>query len=175
MKSTNNGSLNKINQCVLSIPGGSDIVMNNLPDVSDSKSANYNNEAIIGRSFPLYTYAYSGDRVINLQMHFFVVNDGDARQNLNQLRLIQSAVYPREGSGGAPFSPPPVCNLKIGQLLGSQSLCVILSSYSVKYPTDVAWDLNLMVPFRFDVDTSWLVVYTSSELPNASRIVSSGR
>jgi hypothetical protein len=174
MKSTNSGSLNPINQCKLTI-SGTDIVMNNLPEISDTKSANYNNEGIIGRSFPFYTYYYSGDRVINIQIHFFIVEKGDAQKNLNYLRLIQSAAYPRAGSGGAPFSPPEVCSFQCGQLLGNQPLCLILTSYSVKFPTEVAWDENLLVPFRFDVDTSWLTVYTSSDLPNNSRIISSGR
>jgi hypothetical protein len=175
MKSTSSGKLNDISQCKVSIPGGKPIIMNNLPEISDSKSANYNNEGIIGRSFPLYTYYYSGDRVINMQMHFFIVQEGDAEKNLNNLRLIQSAVYPRPGSGGAPFAPPPVCQIECGQLLGNQALCVILTSYSVKFPTEVAWDENLLVPFRFDVDTSWLTVYTSSDLPENDRIISSGR
>ena len=175
MKSTNSGKLNPIQQCNLSIPGGKPIVMNNLPDISDSKSANYNNEGIIGRSFPLYTYYYSGDRVINMQIHFFIVNKDDALVNLNALRLIQSAVYPRPGSGGAPFAPPPVCSIQCGQLLGSQPLCVILTSYSVRFPTEVAWDEKLLVPFRFDVDTSWLTVYTSDDLPSNDRIITSGR
>lgn len=173
-KATNNGSLTKISQCVVTI-SGQPIILNNLPDISDSKSAVYNNESIIGRSFPMYTYAHSGDRTINFQFHFFAVDSGDVRTNLGYLRLIQSAAYPQKGSGGIPYTPPTVCTIQCGQLLGDQPLCVILQSYSVKFPTDVAWDENLMVPFRFDVDTSWLTAYTSTELPNADRIISSGR
>ena len=66
MKATNNGSLVTVPDCEIKIPGasfnGSDygvIPLNNLPDISDAKTAVYNGENIIGRSFPLYTYSYS--------------------------------------------------------------------------------------------------------------------
>jgi hypothetical protein len=58
-----------------------------LPEISDSKSAIYNNEPIIGRSFPLYTYSHSGDRSLNIQLHFFVVDVDDAVKNLGYLRI----------------------------------------------------------------------------------------
>ena len=180
MKATNNGSLAPINNCTINIPGAGNIILNNLPDISDSKTAIYNNEAIIGRSFPLYTYSHSGDRTISMQLHFFVVDQSDILTNLKYLRWIQSAVYPRQGDGSAPFTPPPVCQLQCGSLLGDQPLCCVLQSYSVKFPTEVAWDANAsgkstFIPFRFDMDTSWLAVYTSSDLPYQDRIVSSGR
>ena len=54
MKSTTSGILNPINECYIDI-SGQKIIMNNLPDISDTKSAVYNQEGIIGRSFPLYT------------------------------------------------------------------------------------------------------------------------
>jgi hypothetical protein len=179
MKATNNGSLVDIPQCQITIAGRT-ITLKSLPDISDSKSAIYNNEAIIGRSFPLYTYSHSGDRSLNIQLHFFVVDPADAKTNLGYLRLIQSAVYPRPG---APFLPPPVCQLSIGYLLSGnpdggekpQPLCCVLQSYSVKFPTEVAWQADTFCPFRFDVDTSWLVVYTSSDLPYQNRIMTSGR
>ncbi len=182
MKATNSGKLNEIPDCIIKIPGAGgggldgEIKLNNLPDISDSKSAVYNTEAIMGRSFPLYTYSHSADRTINLQLHFFIVNPGDGDRNLAYLRMIQSAVYPRDGiKTGTPYQPPPVCQLKCGKLLADQELCVILQSYSVKFPTDVAWEENSFCPFRFDVDTNWLVVYTSIDLPFADRIASSGR
>jgi hypothetical protein len=50
-----------------------------------------------------------------------------------------------------------------------------LKSYSVKFPTDVVWDQDFYVPYKFDVDTSWDVVYRSSELPGQERIAQLGR
>jgi len=183
-KATNNGTLAPLpkNKCYIEIPGSqlpeSKVVLNNLPDISDSKGAVYNNEAIIGRSFPLYTYSHSGDRSIGMQLHFFVVEYEDIELNLRYLRALQSAVYPRQGNaGGAPFVPPPVCRIKCGELLGTDALCCSLQQYSVKFPTDVAWAINpdIFTPFRFDVDTTWLVVYSSRDLPYQDRIVQYGR
>jgi hypothetical protein len=165
-----------IEDCWIDIPNYKKIVMRALPEITDSKQATYNNEPIIGRSFPLYTYSHSNDRQIHMQIHFYVINEKDAADNLADLRAIQSAVYPREGTGGgSPFIPPPICQIKCGQILALQPLCVVLQSYSVKFPTEVIWDEKTFCPFKFDVDTNWWVVYTSSDLPFQSRIISSGR
>ena len=175
-KATSSGNLNPIDSCYISIPGAGTIEMNNLPDISDSKTAVYNGEAIIGRSFPLYTYSHSADRSLSIEIHFFIINPGDGEKNLADLRKIQSAVYPRESSSGGPFQPPPVCSIMCKQLLANEEpVCAVLQSYSVKFPTEVAWEEETYCPYRFDVDTKWLVVYTSSDLPFQSRIVSSGR
>ncbi len=181
-KATQSGKLNNITDCYIIIPNAGMIIMNNLPDISDSKDAIYNSEAIIGRAAPLYTYSHSGDRIINMQIHFFVVNKDDAITNLTKLRWLQSAVYPRQGDNGsqasvAPFKPPPICQIRCGDLLAKgQAVCAYLRSYSVKFPTDVAWDTNseTFCPFKFDVDTSWTVAYTSSDLPFQDRIITSG-
>ena len=175
MKSTTSGILNPINECYIDI-SGQKIILNNLPDISDTKSAVYNQEGIIGRSFPLYTYSHSADRTINMQLHFFVVAPSDAEKNLRYLKYIQSAVYPRDGAeSSTPYQPPVICKMKCNKLLADQELCVVLQSYSVKFPTEVAWDEKTFCPFRFDVDTNWLVVYTSSNLPDNTRIIQSGR
>jgi hypothetical protein len=175
MKSTTKGKLNEIYQCYINI-GSETITLNNLPDISDTKSAVYNQEGIIGRSFPLYTYSHSADRTINMQLHFFVVEKGDAARNLSDLKKLQSAVYPRDGSGsGTPYQPPVICKIFCNKLLADEALCAVLQSYSVKFPTEVAWDEETFCPFRFDVDTNWLVVYTSSNLPDNTRIIQSGR
>lgn len=181
-KATIKGKLTPVPECEIIIPGAGDyggdgtIPMNNLPDISDSKSAVYNNEGIIGRSFPLYTYSHSADRTINIQLHFFIVEPGDGAKNLQYLRMIQSAVYPREGLM-TPYRPPPICRIRCKDLLatGKSPLCVALQSYSVKFPTEVAWDEETYCPYRFDVDTTWLTVYSSEDLPFQSRIVTSGR
>ena len=174
-KATNAGTLNEIPKCKITIPNAGTIVLNNLPDISDSKQAVYNPQPIIGRSFPLYTYSHSGDRTINMQLHFFIVNPGDAQRNLSDLRKIQSAVYPRRGDN-TPYKPPPICTIECNQILANdEPLCAALQSYSVRFPTDVAWDTETYCPYRFDVDTQWWVVYTSTDLPYQDRIVTSGR
>lgn len=187
-KATVNGNLTKIKNCYIIIPvdtGNRNIFQNSnnrkiefysLPDLSDGKQASYNNDGIQGRSFPLYTYSHSGDRTIGLQLHFFIINDGDGRRNIEDLRLLQSAVYPRKHNDNlAPYRPPPVCLIKIGKLLSEESaICAVLQSYNVKFPTDVAWEEETCCPYKFDVDTSWLVVYNSQSLPFQERIVEVG-
>lgn len=186
-KATIAGKLQDIN-CSIVIPGEGRsphiITMNNLPDISDSKQASYNNEGIIGRSAPLYTYSNSGDRSISMQLHFFITQDtcsnlscGQCADcNLDNLRWIQSAVYPRKGTS-APYLPPPICRIKCGDLLAKDHspICVILKSYSVKFPTEVSWDETTGCPYKFDVDTQWVVVYSTESLPYQNNIYTTGR
>ena len=203
MKATKAGRLLPIPDCYIIIPikgapatitpgeTPGKIELTVLPDITDGKQANYSSEDIIGRTAPLYTYSHSGDRSIGMQLHFYITEPGDAIRNLGYLRLIESAVYPREGEGtsGAPYRPPVICKLRCGDLLSTkaeddQGVCAILTSYSVKFPTEVAWEntenpfVNLeggqYCPYKFDVDTSWIVVYTNPELPFADRIVQTG-
>jgi hypothetical protein len=171
------GKLKPIENCYVIITGPSSkerkITFNNLPDISDTKSASYTDETVIGRGSPVKTYSQSDNRAINVTIHFLAVDKTDLEENLKSLRAIQSAVYPREGEGGAPFIPPPVCKIKCGKLLSdNEELCVLLKSYSVKFPTDTSWNAESYIPYKFDVDTSWEVVYSSAELPGQEKIYS---
>ena len=174
----NGGPLTPISNCWIKVPmqsgGTHDIVMDNLPDISDSKSASYNDEPIIGRSQPLKTYSHSDNRSISIQIHLFVTSADDVQGNLQHLRALESAVYPRDNMGNAPFYPPPVCQIQCGYLLGEYPLCVVLKQYSVKFPTDVAWDEDFYTPWKFDIDTTWDVVYSSTDLPGQDRILNYG-
>lgn len=173
------GPLIPINDCYIIIPIGKKtfkFTFDNLPDITDQKSASYNDEIVIGRASPLKTYAQSDNRSISMQIHLIVSKPGDVDYNLQALRAIQSATYPREGENGAPFVPPPICRIRCGDLLANgKELCVILKSYSVKFPTEVAWDEKKFTPFKFDIDTQWDVVYKSADLPGQERIYSLGR
>lgn len=173
------GALVPIDDCYIIIPIGSEefeIKFKVLPDISDSKTASYNDEQVIGRASPLKTYAQSDNRTLSVQIHMVVSEAGDIEYNLAAMRAIQSAAYPREGENGAPFVPPPVCRIKCGRLLSEgRELCVVLKSYSVKFPTEIAWDEDTLLPYKFDIDTSWDVVYKSADLPGQERIFASGR
>jgi hypothetical protein len=173
------GNLKPIDNCYVIIPimdGEFVLTFNNLPDITDAKSASYNDEVVIGRASPIKTYSQSDNRTISMQMHMIVSAPGDIQYNLACLRAIQSATYPRDGANGAPFVPPPVCRIKCGKLLSNQGeLCVILKNYSVKFPTEVSWDESTFVPFKFDIDTNWDVVYKSSDLPGQDRIFTLGK
>lgn len=174
MRATNEktGSLVPILDCYVYVPNFGRIYMKSLPDISDSKDAVYNDEIVIGRSTPIKTYSHSGIRPISLQIHLFATSSEESFQNLQILRAIQSCVYPRnDNTNGAPFAPPVVCTLKCGYLLAANPLCVVCKNYSVKYPTDVPWDEVTFAPIKFDIDTSWDVVYRSSELPGQDKIL----
>ena len=169
------------------------ICLNALPDISDNKSASYNDEAIMGRSTPLKTYSHSETRTISMQLHFYTIKQGDSQKNLTYLKLLESIVYPRtDNTGTLPFIPPYVCTIQCGSLLSSDSngnplpICAVLKSYSIRFPTDVAWDSQTYLPYKFDVDTNWDVVYSTdsnsvnnlgtpqSGLPGQERIMQFG-
>lgn len=180
------GELNNIQGCSLTIPSfgtkdekgkrkfeGQIIQFNILPDISDQKSASYTTDLIMGRSSPMKNYVASDERTLGIVFHFIVTKSGDAEKNIEKVRLLQAMVYPREADAqmNAPFMPPPVCQFQCGKLLSADALCVVLKNYSIKLPTDVAWDENLLCPVKFDLDTNWDVVYASSELPGANSII----
>jgi hypothetical protein len=164
------GDLMPIDDCFIETSGGQ-IVMKILPDISDTKTAHYQDQAIIGRSFPLKTYSHSENRVINWTIHLVVVTDDDLTTNLETLRTLESMVYPRTGN---PYKPPEIATLQCGKLLATKPVCAVLKSYSVKFPTEVAWDEGSLCPYKFDIDTTWEVVYDSGSLPNADMIAQDG-
>jgi hypothetical protein len=186
-RTPNGGSLLPL-ACWLEIPGfqgvrntdrskdAPKIILDNLPDITDSKSAAYNDEPVIGRSTPFKTYSHSENRTIGMQIHLFVTKTSDIENNLLILRAIESATYPKKSDGNTPYLPPPVCKIKCGDLLGATPLCVVLKSYSVKFPTDVSWFSNNLAytPAKMDVDTSWDVVYQSDDLPGQNSILAFG-
>jgi len=173
-KATDTCALNPIDNCYIELPGFGQIIMNNLPDISDGKSASYSDQTIIGRSFPLKTFSHSENRAISWSMHLFVTKEADINGNLAILRKLESLVYPVDGGPG-PYAPPRICKIKCGDLLSNSGpLCAVLKSYSAKFPTDVAWAAGKLTPFKIDVDLSFEVVYSSNDLPGADRILNSG-
>ena len=168
------GKLVNLTDCYCIIPNFGKIRLNNLPDISDSKSAAYNDEPIMGRTMAMKTFSHSENRAISVTFHFMAVMNSDLALHLNYLRALESCVYPRTNTAGLPFVPPPVCRLKCGVLLGKEELCVVLKSYSVKFPTDVPWDEQTYLPYKFDVDSQWDVVYRTVDLPGQQRILDMG-
>lgn len=165
------GSLEVIQNCELNIAGRR-IQFRILPEITDSKSASYKDEPIIGRSFPIKTYSHSENRIISMRIHFIVVEEEDIQRNLQDKRTIESAEYPRDGS---PYRPPPICRIKCGSMLAEGELCAVLRSYSTQYPTNVAWDENTNLPYYFNMNLQFEVVYPTSDLPGQERILQIGR
>ena len=159
-----NGSLRTLYKCYIVTPDGT-INLKIVPEITDSKSANYQNESIIGRSNPVTNYAYSEPRTISTELTFMITTCQDITDNLTYLRLIESLVYPGAGNGGAPYLPPSVCKIKCGKLLGDDGVCVVLKSYSVRFASDVAWDAATYLPYKFTVSCQWEVVHACSQLP----------
>lgn len=163
------GRLRKIPDCYIFF-GDNKVELDNLPDISDSKSASYNDETVIGRAVPIKTFANGDNRSISVSFNLFVQDREDARKNLRTLRYIQAAVYPRRG-GGAPYFPPPVCKIKCGKLLSNQELCCVLKDYNVKFPTDVPWDEETLCPYRLEISCSFETVHAGSNLPGYETIL----
>lgn len=169
------GKLIDIDECYIEIVGQRKIIMNNLPDISDSKSASYADETSIGRSSPFKNYSNSDNRTISWTCHFFIQNDSDDYKIIDDMRLLESCTYPKtQSTGGAPYAPPPICHLKCGRLLGDNYVCAILKSYSVKFDTTLPWTEYSLVPYKLDIDLQFEVVYNQSDLPGSERIMDFG-
>lgn len=174
------GILAPIPRCSIIVPGAGTIVLNNLPTISDSKSASYADEGVIGRSFPIKTYSHSENRAINMKVHFVILRNSDAEVNMRYLRWLQSAVYPRDNVPGSPYLPPPVCKIRCGNLLAGRTsdgyVCAVLKQYNVSYDPTVAWysDGNgngSYLPYSFDMDLTWDVVFSNETLPGQEKIM----
>lgn len=169
-KATNQfGALQELVKCRIETPFGM-IRLKILPEISDSKSANYTNEPIMGRTTPLTNYSYSEPRTIQTDLTFAVTTCQDIEDNLTYLRLIECLTYPGDPRGSAPFTPPPICKMVCGKLLGDAPLCVILKNYTVRWPVDVPWDVETYLPYRFTVGCQWEVVYACQNIPTNSMI-----
>lgn len=174
MKATQyDGTLAPINNCYLKIinaDGDKTIYFNNLPDISDTKSVNYPDENGIGRSTPFKSFRNSETRSISITAHFFTFKEGDAKANFEYLRWIQAATYPYE-SKSTGYTPPPICKLKCGPLLSKDELCAVLKSYSFKADPQVPWHPVYYLPYKFDVDMTFDVVYDNSQVPFSNKII----
>ena len=182
------GNLLPINNCYIkAFVDGIDreVKMYILPDISDSKQASYSDETGVGRSAPLKVFSHGETRSISWTVHFFSDTQQKAFENLDNLRILESLAYPDESTNSL-VSPPPIARIKCGILLGETELCVVLKGYSVKFPTDVAWqDIRTdsvirpgingqYMPIKFDVDLTFEVVYQTLDLPGAKRILQFG-
>lgn len=183
MKATTiGGALVPLDKCIILIPSHSSsggpqscctITLTVLPEISDSKSAMYNDVAVIGRSLPIKTFSHSENRVIGMKLHFPVLTKEDVSKNLKNVRALQSAVYPIDQDTNNPYLPPPICKIKCGDLLTSNNngfLCVVLKQYSVNYRTDVVWDETTYLPYLVEMDLTWEMVTNNAELPGQSMI-----
>lgn len=172
MRATNlDGSLREIEECWIRVGDGSEIFMRTLPDISDNKDAVYTDGTGQGRSSPMKSFSHSNPRVISWTVHLIVCKEEDKQYILATMRELQSAVYP---TNNEPYAPPPICTLHCGSLLeykdGETELCAIMRSCNVKFPTDVVWDDETLIPYKLDIDLQFEVVYDSNNLPYSNNI-----
>jgi len=98
-------------------------------EVRDSKSANYVNTDIVGRSHPIKGYSSSGPRTLSFSIKFYKFKEEDnPLQEANRLRAL---LYPDYSSG---IFPPPLCQVKIGQI--KMQGVAISADISYRYPWD---------------------------------------
>ena len=114
-----------------------------MPEVTDSKSINWNQIDIIGRSHPILGYASSGPRTFSFTLSFFAhaTNRDDTSQTRIQanINFLLSLTYP-DYSGGS-VKPPHKCILHLGEQVHWP---VVAQDISVTYkPT--GWLNNLPV------------------------------
>ncbi len=156
------------------------VTLNVLPELSDTKSAEYPDEPITGRSFPVKIYNYSGNRTIGLKCTFLVQETTDILKNFQSLRALQSVVYPDQNAQGVndanrlAYIPPPICKVRVGFLLTAENdgwLPVVIKSVTPSYPTDVVWDPDTYLPYRFEVDLQMDAVFANTQLPGQQRIM----
>lgn len=167
------GALQELVKCYISTPWGQ-IRLRILPEVTDSKGASYSSEGIQGRSNPLINFNHSEANNINTELTFIVTECDDIHTNLTYLAWIKSLVYPGGPSGGAPYVPPPISKFVCGRLFGDNGLCVILKNYSIRYPTDVPWDIETYLPYKVTASCQWEVVYSCRTLPTSTMIKNIG-
>jgi len=169
------GNLVPIQDCYIEIEN-TKVIMKIMPDISDSKSVSYPDENAIGRSMPFKSFQNSENRSISWTAHFVMCKEEDREDIIQTLRLFEACTYPMtENTGGAPYSPPPICKLKCGRLLSEfEPVCAVMKSYSVKFDTSVPWDDDGYIPYKLDVDMQFEVVYNQSQLPGFEKIMSDG-
>src|SRR5581483_11981698 len=150
MKSTDQQGLLVPINCTITIPGVDEPLQPFvLPEISESKSVNYAGEVVLGRSFPIKTFIDGGDRIFNMTWHVVIMDSDSLDEAVRQLNAFRSCAYPLQGSGSAPYAPPPICTIDCGELCRSDNssteVCVILRNYSVTYPTVYAWDEDTLL------------------------------
>lgn len=103
-----------------------------MPDsISDSKSVNWNQVQIVGRSHPILAYDSSAPRTFSFTLYFFAhpshedpTTQGEIVKNI---RTLMSLTYPDYRGG---VKPPHKCTLKIGNMIAWH---VVAQDISIDY------------------------------------------
>jgi hypothetical protein len=124
-----------------------------MPEViTDTKSANYSEIPILGRSIPFLGYANSSSRAIGLSLQFVALNrEGQGQYTptwvRQQVSWLESKVYPVYADG---FTfPPHRLLLSIAESVGMQ---VVMTSCSTSWTYPWAVSESGVQAFRAQVD-----------------------
>ena len=88
---------------------------------TESKTANYQNTPILGRSEPVLGYAGSGPRIFNIPLTFAATNN-PWTDVIQPVRTARSWVYPDYSQADTPKVPPTLV-LQVGAWLSSRCVC----------------------------------------------------
>lgn len=165
--------LNLVKGCMISVVGIMDEPwqLKTMPEITDSKSANYNSQTVFGRSSPIRSYSDSGARTISVS--FDLINTPiDEGANFEFLRAIAAAAHPQYDQG---IAPPPLIKFQCGPLISGklgapQGVTCILSSYSFNFNKESTIN-DEMVPFKIGVSLELEVVYSQQTLPGAKDVM----
>lgn len=115
---------------ILDTDSGERVEFQLMPEaISESKSAMYNEIAIIGRSLPLLGYAGSGSRTMGLGLSFaalFPEGKYSPKWVEEQTRWLESKVYPNYEDGFV--FPPPRLLVVVGKAVGLQCIMTSVST-----------------------------------------------
>lgn len=171
---TGNGyPLKPIPDCYIDTGENGKIEFYSLPNITDGKSASYPEVQIMGRSAPLVTYSSSSSRTISLTFHLYVTRKSDIQKNNEIIKKIIALVHPEYDNT---YLPPRIAKIKCGKFLGGQQtdgVPVLLQNYSIQYDTETQWfeDGGIYMPLQQQITTSWLVVYTWSNVPGHKDVI----
>ena len=101
---------------IADIETGTIVYFQMMPEVTDSKSVNWNPIEIIGRSHPIWGYASSGARCLSFNLEFFAHPSKEDPTSAvwvrDTLRFLQSLTYPDYNGG---VKPPHRVLVSLGQ------------------------------------------------------------
>lgn len=174
------GKLQKIKGCWLKIPGslttGGKHYFRSLPEITDSKSANYNSQTIFGRASPIRSFSDSAPRTISISWDMYNVDQLARDATYEMIRAISSAVYPIYEP---PYNPPPICQFQCGSILAGKhqedrmAMDCLIMSYNFSYGKDSIMD-DYMMPFHISASLDLEVIYSSKDLPGQDAIIQEG-
>lgn len=170
LATTGTGLLNFIPGISFYIPGYENFQFYALPNVEESKEAQYSDIPIQGRSNPVTTFSHSNYRRFNITFHLHSLSERMMQQNVRMIRGVASLVHPEYNNT---YQPPRLCYFKCGALIGGAkgSVRCLVDSYSFPMDPDVPWLGADLIPLYVALQISARVAYSFTALPGADDVL----